>query len=310
MPPVEAVAAGGLTGPFWGAGFMIGAATCFALMAVCIRYLKDDQTSIDITFWRSLFGTCFMLPFMIRGVRSGAFRTRRLGLLTLRAVFTYVAMVTYFYAIANMSIVDAVALNATIPLFTAVLAALLLPEVVGIRRWTATLIGFGGALLVVRPGFQEITLSVFFAVGSAFFYASAGIIVKVLGRTEPTTRIVFYMNLILLLIALVPWAINWNMPKSWEAVGFLLGIGLSGTMAHIFVTRALAAADASFCAPFDFWRLFMVTIFGWLLFEDPGSVWTWLGGVIIFASAAYITRREAQGARAAKAEASGAPRPA
>jgi drug/metabolite transporter (DMT)-like permease len=295
------VAAAGLSGPFWGATFMICACTCFALMAVCIRYLKDDQTSIDITFWRSLFGTCFMLPFMIRGLRSGVFRTQKLGLMSLRAVFTYIAMVTYFYAIANMSIVDAVALNATIPLFTAVLAAFLLPEIVGIRRWTATLIGFGGALLVVRPGFQELSLSVFFAVGSAVFYAGAGIVVKVLSRTEPTTRIVFYMNLILLLIALVPWAIHWNMPKSWEAVGFLLGIGLSGTLAHICVTRALAAADASFCAPFDFWRLFMVTIFGWLLFEDAGSVWTWIGGVIIFSSAAYITRREAQVSRAAKA---------
>ncbi len=199
------------------------------------------------------------------------------------------------------------ALNATIPLFTAVLAAFLLPEVVGIRRWTATLIGFGGALLVVRPGFQELTLSVFFAVGSAFFYASAAIVVKILGRTEPTTRIVFYMNLVLLLIAVVPWAISWNMPKSWEVVGFLLAIGLSGTLAHILVTRAMAAADASFCAPFDFWRLFMVVIFGWLLFDDAGGVWTWVGGIIIFAAAAYITRREALVARAAKAAAGARP---
>lgn len=295
----EAVAAKGLTGPLWGATFMLLATTCFAGMAVFIRLLKDDQTSIDIVFWRSLFGSAMMLPFMLGGIRSGSFKTGKIGLLGLRSFLTYLATISFFYAIANINLVDAVALNATIPLFTALLAALILPEVVGMRRWVATLIGFGGALIVLRPGFQEIGLPAVGAVVSAFFYACASIVVKILARTESATTVVFYMNLILVAIATIPWAIHWNLPKSNEAWIYLLGVASCGTLAHVFITRALAAADASFCAPFDFNRLFLVTVAGWLIFGDPGTIWTWIGGVVIFAAAAYVTRREALARRVA-----------
>lgn len=283
--------------PVRGALWMLGATTCFAIMAVGIRLLAGSQNAIDIAFWRSLMGVLFLLPFMLRGMSGGMFRSRRFGLLGFRAALTYVAMTTYFFAIAEMSaMADAVALNATIPLFTVLLAVFFLPERVGWRRLTATAVGFAGAMVVLRPGFQEIGVPALFAVGSAFFYASAGIVVKVLARTEPTARIVFYMNLFLLIIAAGPAAWRWNLPtlEDWP---YLIGIGISGTMAHVCVTRAFQAADASFVAPFDFWRLVLVVIAGWAIFNDPGSLWTWVGGAIIFASAAYITRREAVRAR-------------
>lgn len=282
--------------PMEAAIWMLGATTCFAVMAVAIRLLKGQQNAIDITFWRAVMGTLFLLPFMLRGMGGGMFRANRWGLLVLRSALTYVAMASYFYALANMNIVDAVALNATIPLFTVFLAALVLPEIVGWRRWAATVVGLCGALVILRPGFQEISIAAALALASAIFYAGAGVTVKILSRTEPTARIVFYMNLFMIAIAVVPWAWRWNMPTldSWP---WLIVIGVSGTLAHVCITRAYASADASFCAPFDFWRLFLVVIAGWLIFDDPGSLWTWLGAAVIFASAAYITRREALRAR-------------
>ena len=129
--------------PIAGAIWMIGATTCFAIMAVAIRVLADRQNAIDIAFWRSLMGVLFLLPFMLRGMRGGMFRSKRFGLLGFRAFLTYLAMTSYFFAIAEMdAMVDAVALNATIPLFTVVLAVFFLPETVGWRRWTATVVGF------------------------------------------------------------------------------------------------------------------------------------------------------------------------
>lgn len=279
--------------PIRGALWMLGATTCFAAMAVCIRLLAGKQTAFDITFWRSVFGTLVMLPFMLRGLKAGMFKTRKLPLMGLRAIFTYIAMASYFYAITAINIVDAVALNATIPLWTILLVVLFLPERVGPRRWVATAVGFVGAMVILRPGFQEIGVASVLALGSAFFYAAAGIVVKILSRTEPTARVVFYMNLFLVLIAAIPWAVTWNPPQDWESIVLLVGIGIAGTLAHVCVTNAMSVADASFCAPFDFWRLVLVVFAGWLIFNDPGSLWTWIGGVIVFASAAYVTRREA-----------------
>lgn len=280
-------------GPLAGAFWMILGTTCFAGMAIFIRLLAGKQNAIDIAFWRSVMGTLFLLPFMLRGMRQGLFRTKKLPLLGARAIFTYLAMTAYFFALAEINIVDAVALNATIPLFTVLLATFFLPEQVGWRRWVATIVGFGGAMVILRPGFTDVGAPAMLAIGSAVFYAAAGIVVKILARTEPASRVVFYMNLLLILIAAGPAAYRWNIPTldEWP---YLFGIAVFGTLAHVCITRAFMAADASFCAPFDFWRLFLVAIAGWLLFDDPGSLWTWVGASIIFASAIYITRREAK----------------
>lgn len=287
----------GQASPLRGALWMTGAVICFAIMAVSIRLLDGLQNAIDIAFWRSVIGVSLMLPFMLRGVRQGLFVSRKHGMLFLRASLTYLAMTAYFYAVATINIVDAVALNTTLPLWITVLAALILGERVGIRRWVATAIGFAGALIILRPGIIEISAAALLALGSAMLYGAAAIVVKVLARTEPATRIVFFMNLYLVLIAAGPAAWRWNLP-TWEAVPHLLAIGLSGTLAHVCNTRALAAADASFVAPLDFIRLVLVTLAGWLIFNDPGSVWTWIGAVVVFGSATYITRREAMLARA------------
>lgn len=296
-PTASAAALGyGRASPLRGALWMTGAVTCFAVMAVSIRLLEGRQNAIDIAFWRSVIGVSLMFPFMLRGLRQGLFVTRRHGMLFLRAALTYLAMTAYFYAVATINIVDAVALNTTLPLWITVLAALLLRERVGPRRWLATAIGFGGALVILRPGFTAVSPVALLALGSAVFYGAAAIVVKVLARTEPATRIVFFMNLYLLGIAAAPAAWRWN-PPSWDAVPYLLAIGVAGTLAHVCNTRALAAADASFVAPFDFIRLALVTLAGWLIFSDPGSVWTWLGAIVVFGSTTYVTRREAMLAR-------------
>jgi drug/metabolite transporter (DMT)-like permease len=271
--------------------------TFFGAMAICIRLLAGQQNAVDIAFWRSVLGTLFLLPFMLRGFNSNMFRTPKLPLFCLRAVLTYFAMIAFFFALANVNIVDTVALNGTIPLWTILFAAFLLPEKVGRRRIIATGVGFLGAMVILRPGFQDISIAMLLALGSAVLYAAAGITVKILARTEPATRIVFYMNFLLLVIAAGPAIYRWNIP-SLEAVPLLLAVGIFGTLAHLCITRAVAVADASFCAPFDFWRLMLAALAGWLLFDEPGSLWTWVGGLIVFASAIYVTRREAIAARA------------
>lgn len=282
--------------PVQGALWMIAAMTSFTVMIVLIRSISDTQTAFDIAFYRALIGLALTIPFVLRGgLRKGlaSLKTRRIGLYMTRGLFTYLALVGYVYAVGHMILVDAVALNSTIPLFTVVLATLILREKVGPRRWLATLAGFVGALIILRPGLIEVGLPAILALASAACYGATGIVVKVLSRTEPVARVVFYTNLLLALFAAGPALIFWN-PPGWNEALPLLGIGASATIAHFCMVRAFAAADASFVAPFDFVRLVLVTFAGYFLFGETSSPWVWVGAVVIFASAITITRIEAK----------------
>ena len=281
-----------VTAAFWAVGAMIN----FTIMIVLIRYVSDTLTAIDVAFYRSAVGVVLMLPFVFRrGIANGlvSLKTKRPWLHTLRGLLTYLALVTYVYAVANMPLVDAIALNATIPLWTVIFAALILSEAVGPRRWLVTMLGFVGAIIILRPGFVDVGWAAIAALVSAAFYGATGITVKALSRTEPPQRIVFYTNLILTLIAAAPAIVFWN-PPTWEQVPLVIGIGLSGTLAHLCLTRAYMRADASFIAPFDFIRLVLVTIAGYMLFAEETSIWVWIGALVVMSSTIYITRVEAR----------------
>lgn len=298
-PKLGRVASGspdGANHPVQGALWMILAMTSFTVMIVLIRTISKTQTAFDIAFYRALVGLALMLPFLLRGGLGeglSSLKTKRFGLYMTRGLFTYLAVVAYVYAVGHMILIDAVALNSTIPLFTIVLATLVLGEKVGPRRWLATMAGFGGALIILRPGLVEVGLPAILALVSAGCYGATGIVVKVLSRTEPAVRVVFYTNLLLALFAAGPALIFWN-PPGWDEALPLLGIGASATLAHLCMVRAFAAADASFVAPFDFVRLVLVTFAGYFLFGETSSPWVWVGAIVIFASAITITRIEAR----------------
>lgn len=281
--------------PVRGALWMSAAMASFTVMVVLIRTISDTLSAFDIAFYRALVGIALTLPFVLRGGLGQGLellKTKRAGLYVVRGLFTYLALVAYVYAVGHMILVDAIALNSTIPLFTVVLAALVLGEKVGVQRWLATMVGIAGALIILRPGLVEIGLPAILALASAACYGATAIAVKVLSRTEPAARIVFYTNLLLALFALGP-ALIFGGPPGWNEALPLLGIGASATFAHFCMVRAYEAADASFVAPFDFVRLVLVTFAGYLLFGETSSPWVWVGAVIIFASAITITRIEA-----------------
>ena len=274
----------------------------FTAMIVMIRYIADPRlnavplTAIDIAFYRSLVTVALILPFYFRrGMAKGlmGLKTRRMKIYCLRGVFTYTALTTYVYAVAHMVLVDAVALNSTIPLFTALLAAVFLRERVGPLRWLVTAVGFVGVLVILRPGAIEISWAAVAALVSAFFYGATGITVKMVSATEPTWRIVFYTNALLAVIAAIPALVLWN-PPSLQQAPIVFGVGLAATLAHFCLARAFSLADASFVAPFDFIRLVLITVAGYVLFDEVASVWTWIGAIIVFGSAIYLTRAEAR----------------
>src|ERR671919_1538566 len=153
LPKSTARSAAGLPASVRGALWMCAAATAFALMITLVRHLTDGLHPLQVVFLRTAFGLMAMLPWLLRQGMS-VMRTSRLHLHLLRALIGIFAMVGWFTTLSLMPLAEATALSFTAPIFTSVLAVLLLGEVMRLRRWTATTIGFLGALIIVRPGIE------------------------------------------------------------------------------------------------------------------------------------------------------------
>ena len=283
-----------LTAPLRGALWMIAASAMFAGMIGIIRFLavRGDLHPFEIAFFRNLFGLAFMLPWLAR-VGFAGLRTRRIGLYTLRGVISLMAMLSWFWAVSVMPLAEAVALSFTTPIFATVLAVIVLHEVVRARRWTATLIGFLGAMIILRPGVGQLAPAALVVLFSAMAIAGAITCLKLLARTESANAIVTYMVLFLTPMSLVPALFVWTTP-SWETLPWLVALGGLATAAHGCVTRGFAAADASAMMPFDFVRLPFAALIGFLVFGEVPDLWTWVGAAIIFGASAYIAHREAR----------------
>ena len=171
LPKIRVAAVAGLPAPMRGALWMCAAATAFALMVTLVRGLTDGLHPLQVVFFRTAFGFLAMLPWLLRG-GFGVLRTAHLRQHLLRALVAILAMVGWFTTLSLMPLAEATALSFTAPVFTSVLAVLVLGEVMRLRRWTAVAIGFLGALIIIRPGFAAIQPAALLAIGTAAIWAS------------------------------------------------------------------------------------------------------------------------------------------
>ncbi len=274
---------------------MTAAAFLFSLMNMLVRVASSDLPPLEIAFFRNLFALVSMLPWILSS-RFPGLPTRHLRLHLTRAVIGVFAMGFWFTSLALVPLADAVALNFTLPLFIVAGAATILGEKVGLRRWSATAMGFLGMLVILRPGIAAMSPVMALPVAAAVFMAASVLMLKHISATERAGTSVLYMNLLMTPLSLVPAAFVWTWPR-WEDFVLLAALGLLAMLAHLALARALAAADASAIMPFDYARLPFIALFGFLLFGEVAEVWTWIGAAIIAGSAFYIARRESVLAR-------------
>lgn len=276
-----------LRSAFWA----ILAAVSFAFMMVSVRYMDGKFDAFQIVLVRALVGLLLVVP-LVSKFGIGALRTTRMPMHVVRTLFALFAMATLYYALVDIPVAQAVALTFLIPLFTTIAAGLVLRESVGIHRWSATLVGFAGAMVIIRPGVIEIDLPVMLVVLSSALYAGAWSSVKILTRTDSAAVTVFWMNVLMVPLTAIPVVFLWVTPDWSDAVPLLV-MAVSGWAAHFCQARAFEHADASAVMPFDFLRLPLAALFGYVLFAEFIDIWTWTGAVLIFAAGYYITRREA-----------------
>ena len=276
-----------------GIGWMVVAAIGYSLNAGIVRQLSGDFTPYQIVFWRSVVAVVCLAPFLVSHLKGGAAQSiKSWKLFLLRALLTYLGMATTYYALANMPIAEVYALQFTLPIFTIIGAVIVFKERAGAGAWIACAVGFAGTLIILRPGFETISAAALIAIASAVLYAASNITIKMLARTENTTTITLYGNLLMLPLALIPALFDWRWPTA-DTIGWIVALGVFTTLGQWALTRSIAAADARIVWPFDFLRLPFTVAIGYVMFAQVPGIWTWIGAIVIFCAAYYVIRREA-----------------
>lgn len=245
----------------------------------------------QIVFFRNMFALVTMLPLLIwRGpslLQSSSFH-----LYGTRVAISLVAMTSWFYALSLISVGELTAVTFLAPLFGTIGAVVFLGEVVGARRWSALLIGFFGAMIMLRPGAMEFGLGQGLAIAAAAAMGAVAILVKRLTASDDPDKIVFITTLMLTPLSLIPALFVWEWPPL-ELWGFLAGMGLLAVLGHLTLVRGFASTDASLVLTFEFSRLPFAVALSYWAFSETIDLWTWVGALVIFLSAVYIARREA-----------------
>ena len=271
---------------FW----MTAAAIGYAGMIAIVKHLSTEIDIYVLLFWRYFLALALFVPWLLRA-GAGALRTRRLGLHLGRAALMVIHGGTLLVAILMIPLAEATALIFMAPLFATMLAALLLGERVGARRWLALLVGFAGVLAIMRPGVAAFDPAAGLVLVSALTGAGVVVTGRVLLRSDSSELTVFYLTLFSVPFALLAAALNWQWP-TLEQIPWLLALGLVANIYIYGMTRALKIAETSLVMPFDFLRMPAAALAGYLFFAEILDPWAWLGAAIIFASALYIANRE------------------
>jgi len=267
---------------------------------VAARWLSQDLHPFEVAFFRNAAALLVLTPLVMRqGLR--AFRSARPGLQAVRGIAGIGAMLTWYMGLSMVPVAEATAISFSVVIFSTVLAIFILREKVGPRRWSAVVIGLVGMLIIIRPGIENVGVGALLILASTVFWAFIVIAVKVLSRYDSSVVIVFYSAFYAFVFSIVPAMMYWTTP-TWTQVGVGFLIGLFASVALILNAEALKAADASVVMPVDFTRLIWAAGIGFLVFAEFPDLWTWVGGMVIFASTLYISYRESRMRKAAAEE--------
>ncbi|MGF1628713.1 MAG: DMT family transporter [Kiloniellaceae bacterium] len=276
--------------------WMIGALTSFTVMTVSVRELTGEMHAFQMLFIRSTIGVLILLPIITRSGRGGwsQIRLQHLPWHALRNVIHFAGQVFWIFGIALLPLATVSAIEFTSPLWAGILAVLLLGERMNRGRLAAFALGFLGILVIVRPGFIEVSEGIFIMLICSFFFGATGVATKWLTRHETALAIIFYMVLMQSVFGAVASIFVWQ-PVTAEQAPWLALMAVTGLSAHYCLTSALAEADATFIMPLEFLRLPLVALVGFLLYAEAFELTTLLGALVIFSgnyiSLRYETRR-------------------
>jgi drug/metabolite transporter (DMT)-like permease len=283
---------------------MLGAVASFLAMALAGRSLSAELGTFQILFFRSVVGLVVVGALAWRA-RLAVWRSGRLGLHIGRNLAHFGGQFGWFYALGVIPLAQVFAIEFTVPLWTALLAAALLGERLTARRGLALALGFGGVLVILWPSLSSAwagttgglpggstagaaeasawtgtAVATAAALASAAAYGLSYIATKRLTPTDPPLSILFYMTLIQLPLGLLGAMTQWQ-PVAVAHAPALLVVGLTALTAHYCIARALACADLAVVIPVDFLRLPLVAVIGYAFYGEAVGAWLVAGMLLI-----------------------------
>ena len=271
--------------------FMILSGFFATTMHCLIRFATEDHHPFEVAFFRTIFVLIIFLPLVARnGITS--LKSNNVKLQTFRAIVGSVAMLCMFYGLSITELAKATALMFTVPIFATILAILFLKEIVGIRRWIAMLIGFAGALIVLRPDI-ELGFGPLLILCASLMWSSSMLMAKTLTKTDTISSITFWQAAGLIPATFILAIQVWEWPSLSQLFMFLM-IAIAGTLVHWFLNEALKRAEISALLPLDYLRLIWSVSMGFIFFNELPQAGLWFGAALILGASTYIGIRQTQ----------------
>ena len=260
---------------------------------VMLSFLKIAQEDVNVYvagFFRFFLGLVIILPYIIIK-KDTVLKTTHLKQHFLRAILGLPAMLLYFSALVLLPIEKLTAISFVVPLIVTILAVFFLGEKIYIYRTLALLLGFSGMLVIIRPGFVDISIGVYMVLFSALLWSINIIITKKISKDDSAITILAYQSIFMSLLSFFIVMFFWEMP-SLKTFIYLILAAMCGTFLHLTLNHAFKLVDVSMTQPYSFLNLVFASIIGYFVFDEIPDLYTWIGALIIFTGILIISYRE------------------
>ena len=260
--------------------WMAGWLALMLIVAVAGREAMRELNVFQLMLIRAGIGLCLLYPLIHRSGGFAVVKTSRLPQHIARNSIHFCAQLGWFYALTLIPIGQVVAIEFTMPIWTAILAAMFLGERITVWKLAAIVLGLVGVIVIVRPATGEINPGQLIALAAAIGFGISIAMVKSLTRTEQTLAIIFWMLAVQAAASVLPALYVWTWP-SLSTWGWGIVIAFCGTFSHYCMARALLHADATVVIPMDFLRVPLTAAAGWLIYSERLDAFTLLGAALI-----------------------------
>ncbi len=269
---------------------MLGGMFLFSAVDTQAKFLTSDYHPTQIIWFRQI-GLFIGVMILLAMKGPNILKTRQPALQLTRGALAICSGLLFVFAIRHAQLVDAVAVSFVAPFFLTILGALFLGEKIGIRRWSAVVVGFIGAMIIIRPGTGAVHPAVLLVVIAALVYAMRQVIGRKLADTDKTHTTVAYTAIVGSLLISLPMPFVWRTPETTTHILLIISMATMGAVAEVLVIKALEVAEAVVVAPIHYTLIIWGTIYGYLVFDQLPDIWTWTGTAIIVAAGIFTLRR-------------------
>jgi len=260
---------------------------------VMLSFLKIAQEDVNVYvagFFRFFLGLVIILPYINKN-KVAVLKTTHLKQHFLRAILGLPAMLIYFSALVLLPIEKLTAISFVVPLIVTILAVFFLGEKIYIYRTLALILGFSGMLVIIRPGFVDISIGVYMVLFSALLWSINIIITKKISKDDSAITILAYQSIFMSLLSFFIVIFFWETP-SLKTFIYLTLAAMCGTILHLTLNHAFKLVDVSMTQPYSFLNLVFASIIGYFVFDEIPDLYTWIGALIIFTGVLIISYRE------------------